>query len=181
MFYAVVLVSSSCYETNQVNKFMLIYYHLLILSLICSSWADTYFNRGGSDCKKSAFDAGDPDLIPRSGRRRAWQPIPVFLTGNSIDRGAWQAKVHGIAKSRTWLSTHSRKKKKPQRNHGSREYTKCTNTRLLCPQTTEIRQTACKPLDLWVLVYTDLKLALGHSLLDFKESLWPQQNLGTNL
>ena len=25
---------------------------------------------------------------------------------NSIDRGAWRATVHGVAKSRTWLSVH---------------------------------------------------------------------------
>ena len=29
--------------------------------------------------------------------RRKWQPTPVFLPGNSMDRGAWQAVVHGIA------------------------------------------------------------------------------------
>ena len=28
---------------------------------------------------------------------RKWQPTPVFLPGNSMDRGAWQAVVHGIA------------------------------------------------------------------------------------
>jgi len=37
---------------------------------------------GGSDGKESACDAGDPGLIPGSGRftcRREWLPIPVFL------------------------------------------------------------------------------------------------------
>ena len=29
---------------------------------------------------------------------------PVFLPGNSIDRGAWQATVHGVAKSQIRLS-----------------------------------------------------------------------------
>ena len=35
--------------------------------------------------------------------RRKWQPTPVFLPGklNSMDRGAWQATVHGLAKSQT--------------------------------------------------------------------------------
>ena len=33
------------------------------------------------------------------GRRREWQPTPVFLPGESMDRGAWCAMVHGIAKS----------------------------------------------------------------------------------
>ena len=37
--------------------------------------------------------------------RRKWQPTPVFLPENSMDRGAWYATVHGVAKSRPWLST----------------------------------------------------------------------------
>ena len=32
--------------------------------------------------------------------RRAWQPIPVLLPGESHDREAWWATVHGVAKSR---------------------------------------------------------------------------------
>jgi len=39
-----------------------------------------------------------------SPRRRQWQPTPVLLPGKSMDGGAWQAAVHGVAKSRTWLS-----------------------------------------------------------------------------
>lgn len=46
VFYVLVLLFSSCYETNLVNTFILIYYHRLILNLICSSQADSYFNRG---------------------------------------------------------------------------------------------------------------------------------------
>ena len=34
-------------------------------------------------------------------RRRNWQPIPVFLLENPMDRGAWQATVPRIAKSWT--------------------------------------------------------------------------------
>ena len=30
--------------------------------------------------------------------RRKWQPTPVFLPGKSMDRGAWQATVHEVAK-----------------------------------------------------------------------------------
>ena len=38
--------------------------------------------------------------------RRAWQHTPVFLPGESHGqrRGAWQATVHGVAKSQTQLS-----------------------------------------------------------------------------
>ena len=27
--------------------------------------------------------------------RRAWQPTPVFMPRESLDRGAWRATVHG--------------------------------------------------------------------------------------
>ena len=33
--------------------------------------------------------------------RRARQPTPVFLLENPMDKGAWQATVHGVAKSQT--------------------------------------------------------------------------------
>ena len=37
---------------------------------------------------------------------RKWQSIPIFFPGkNSMGRGAWQATVHGVAKSQTQLST----------------------------------------------------------------------------
>ena len=36
--------------------------------------------------------------------RRKWQPTPVFLPGNPMDRGAWRAAVQGVAESETWLS-----------------------------------------------------------------------------
>ena len=49
--------------------------------------------------KESVCNAGDLGLIPGSGRfhwRKKWQPTPVFLPGESHDRGAQQAIVHGI-------------------------------------------------------------------------------------
>ena len=33
-----------------------------------------------------------------------WQPTPVFLPENPMNRGAWQATAHGVAKSQTQLS-----------------------------------------------------------------------------
>ena len=35
--------------------------------------------------------------------RRAWQPTPVCLPGESMDRGAWRAIVHRVVKSQTQL------------------------------------------------------------------------------
>ena len=65
---------------------------------------------GGSDGKESACDAGDPGSIPGSGKLpgwREWQPIPVLLLGESMDRGAWQATLHGVQRVRhDWAHTH---------------------------------------------------------------------------
>ena len=37
--------------------------------------------------------------------RRKWQPTPVFLSENPMDRGAWWDAVHGVTKSQTRLHT----------------------------------------------------------------------------
>ena len=39
---------------------------------------------------------------------RKWQPAPVFFPGNSMDREAWQATVHRVAKSWTRLRTQKK-------------------------------------------------------------------------
>ena len=36
--------------------------------------------------------------------RRRWHPLQCSCLENPMDGGAWQAAVHGVAKSRTWLS-----------------------------------------------------------------------------
>ena len=46
-------------------------------------------------------DERHPSKIPW---RREWQPAPVFLLENSMDRGARWATVHGVKKSWTQLS-----------------------------------------------------------------------------
>ena len=45
--------------------------------------------------------AEDTGSIPGSGRfpwKRAWQPTLVLFLRNPMDRGPWQATVHGVAK-----------------------------------------------------------------------------------
>ena len=45
---------------------------------------------------------------------RKWQPTPVFLPGeNPIDRGAWQATVHGVTRVRHRLATKERELPQP--------------------------------------------------------------------
>ena len=59
---------------------------------------------GGSDCKESACNAGNPGSIPGSGRfpgERKGNPLQYYCLENSTDRGAWWATVHGVAKSQT--------------------------------------------------------------------------------
>ena len=55
----------------------------------------------------NAGDTGDAGLIPESGRspgERNGNPLQYSCLENPIDRGAWQATVHGVAKSWTHLS-----------------------------------------------------------------------------
>ena len=57
--------------------------------------------------KKSHTNVGDAGLIPGTGRSpggRNGNPLQYSCLGNSMDRGTWRAKVHGVAKSRTTLS-----------------------------------------------------------------------------
>ena len=39
--------------------------------------------------------------------RRRWQLLQYSRLGNPMDRGAWWAAVHGVAKSQIRLSTHA--------------------------------------------------------------------------
>ena len=59
---------------------------------------------GGSDSKESAGNAGDPGLILRLGRSPREENgylLQYSCLEKSMDRGAWQAKVHGVTKS--WI------------------------------------------------------------------------------
>ena len=38
---------------------------------------------------------------------KKWLPTPVFLPENSIDRGAWRATVHGVARVGHYQSTNT--------------------------------------------------------------------------
>ena len=62
---------------------------------------------GGSDGKASVYNSGDPGLIPGSGRSPGegnGNPLQYYCLENPMDRGAWWATAHGVAKSRTRLS-----------------------------------------------------------------------------
>ena len=51
--------------------------------------------------KESACNAGDPGLIPGSGRSPGegnGNPFQYPCLENPMDRGAWKATVHGVAR-----------------------------------------------------------------------------------
>ena len=59
---------------------------------------------GGSDGKESVCNVGDPGLIPELGRSlEEWNgyPLQYSCLENPMDRGAWRATVHRVAKSQT--------------------------------------------------------------------------------
>ena len=63
---------------------------------------------GGSDCKESAYNAGDPGSMPGLGQSPGdlgnGYPLQYSCLDDSSDKGAWRARVHRFAKSWTPLS-----------------------------------------------------------------------------
>ena len=62
---------------------------------------------GGSDCKESACNVGDPVSVCGSGRSPGegnGNPLQYSCLKNPIDGGTWWARVHRVTKSQTWMS-----------------------------------------------------------------------------
>ena len=61
----------------------------------------------------NAGDSRDTGSIPGSGRSPGGEngnPLQYSCLENAMDREAWWAAVHGVAKSWTWLSIYTHKK-----------------------------------------------------------------------
>ena len=83
--------------------------------------------------------AGDAGLILGSERSPGGgngNPLKYSCLGNYMDRGAWWVMVHGVAKSRIWLSTHVSFRKVKGLAQGHKFLG---------------REQGCKPRTLWVL------------------------------
>ena len=60
----------------------------------------------GQDGKESICNVGDPDSSLGLGRYPGegnGNPLQYSCLENSMDRGTWQATVHGVPESRTWM------------------------------------------------------------------------------
>ena len=84
---------------------------IMFMHNICTLTYDTFIISlgfpGGSDDEESACSAGDLGSITGLGRSPGegnGHPIQYLCLENSMDRGAWWAVVHGVAKSWTRLS-----------------------------------------------------------------------------
>ena len=69
---------------------------------IMLSWTMGFLD--SSDRKESACNSGDPGLIPRQGRTPGegnGYPLQYCCLENTMQKGAWQAIVHGVAMSWT--------------------------------------------------------------------------------
>ena len=104
----IILPISNCLNKTNVTSMQPAYLSLKLLSIIyLYIYIDIYiwYNRGfpdGSDGKESTCNAGDISLIPASGRspgKGSGNSLQYSCLENSMDRGAWQTIVHGVAKS----------------------------------------------------------------------------------
>ena len=71
------------------------------------NWTGVSCVPAGSEGKASACNVGDLGLIPGLGRSSGegnGNPLQYSCLENPMDRGAWWATIHGVAKSRTRLS-----------------------------------------------------------------------------
>ena len=85
-------------------------FYVIIFPSLASFFSFGGCNMGfpdGSVIKSLPANAGDTGLIPGSGRSPGegnGNPLQYSCLGNLMDRGAWRAIVHSVAKSQTSLS-----------------------------------------------------------------------------
>ena len=75
---------------------------------------------GGSEVKASVCNVGELGSIPGSGRSPGegnGNPLQYSCLENPMDRGAWWATAHGVAKSRTRLSDFTLVYLRQQKRH----------------------------------------------------------------
>ena len=98
------LSPSNCLAT--VQKHFFFFFLIIFLGVLGFPGGSVVKNLPANSrrCRRYGFD---PWVRKIPWRRIAWQPTPVFLPGNPMDRGAWRATVRSVEKSWTWLSMHT--------------------------------------------------------------------------
>ena len=90
------------YHVNKYKPNLQFGYNIVIDCIYCQGFP------AGSDDEESACNAGDLSLIPGSGINIPGEgngnPLQDSCLGNPVDRGAWWATVHGVAKGQRRLS-----------------------------------------------------------------------------
>ena len=101
------LITSNKRRSHSPPPFHSSTFSLLNTTLITPLVFSPYDFPGGSDGKASVYNAGDLGSIPGLGRSPGegnGNPLQDYCLENPMNRRAWQATVHGVAKSRTQLS-----------------------------------------------------------------------------
>ena len=89
---------------------MKIWWHIISFLIKSKLWIGNGHDwgfLGGSVVKNSPANEGDPGSIPDLGRSPAegnGNLLKYSCLGNPMDRGAWQATIHGLAQTWTQLS-----------------------------------------------------------------------------
>ena len=97
-------------ELNWLNPYNTTYIHNISWDILnnYSTWHPPSLSKSRIclQCKRCRFSP----WVRRICWRREWQPTPVFLPENSMDREEWRATVHGVRKSQLWLSDWAQSK-----------------------------------------------------------------------
>ena len=92
------LYTSSCFFLCSINSF---------LSTLDRHGLPSWLSgKESCQCRRHKGHRFDP-WVGKIPWRRKWQPAQYSCLENPIDRGAWQAAVHRVAKSQTRLSAHA--------------------------------------------------------------------------
>ena len=87
---------------------LLSFFHVFVFDFLIMTGVSWWLSDKESAC--TAGDIGDMGSIPVLGRSPGGghgNPLQYSCLENLMDRGAWWATVHGVAKSQTWLKVLS--------------------------------------------------------------------------
>ena len=97
-----------CLAKVKIKAMIIIEYsHIFISHYAYERLSKRFSFPSGSEVKVSASNAGDSGSVPGLGRSSGegnGSPLQYSCLENPMDGGAWEAIVHGVAKSRTRLS-----------------------------------------------------------------------------